>query len=438
VIALPFSNLFRDRRRLLRLLGEGGWIVAGQVFGAVGLLLFVRVVTGYLNPEQYGRLSLAITLGTLVCQLAMSGPMPGIARYYPIARERNQIPAFFRASARLMGYGTVATLGLGLALLCVLAALGHWDWLAPTALSIFMLQLTNYNAALSSIQNSARQRSVVALHNGAEPWVRIGAVAILMLLWRTDLAALAGYAVSALVVLMSQFFFARTLVPTSEAEGGDEKWWVASMWRYAQPFVAFNAFAWAQASSDRWALQTFVGTHDVGLYSAIMQLGYTPITIAIGLLATLVGPILNQRSGEATDHARNRSVHRISWALTAICLLATGVAFVLGSLFHEAIFAVLVGAQFRSVSYLLPWVLLAGGMVAAGQVLTIKLMSEMNTRALLAPKIVTSIVGVLLNFAGAKFGGMPGVVAATVVFAALQLAWLALRSTSLPAVPEAN
>jgi O-antigen/teichoic acid export membrane protein len=150
------------------------------------------------------------------------------------------------------------------------------------------------------------------------------------------------------------------------------------------------------------------------------------------LLTTFIGPILHQRSGDATDHSRNANVHRISWQLTLFCLLITLIAFVLALGMHEWIFALLVAPNYRSVSYLLPWVLLAGGLFAAGQVLSLKLMSDMNTATLLWPKLTTAVVGVGLNFLGAYYAGLHGIVMAAIAFALLHLIWLALLSASRP------
>lgn len=411
-------------------------MVLGQVAAAIGSLVLVRVVTGYLNPEQYGQLSLALTLGTLVCQVAMAGVVPGIMRYFTIAREKGDLPGYFKAAVKLMGYGTLATAALGALLLGGAAVAGWNNWLLPIALAIVLLQLTNFNGILSSIQNSARQRQIVALHSGIDPWLRIAlVVAVFALAGSNEATAIVGYAAASLLVLLSQAFFARRLVPQAAAttDEAEQRMWLGAMWAYSQPFVLFNIFTWAQSSSDRWALQAYVSTHDVGLYSALMQLGFTPITIVIGLLTSFVGPILNQRSGDATDHKRNANVHRISWLLTGLCLALTVIAVLVAMLLHSVIFSLLVAPQYRAISYLLPWVLLAGGLVAAGQVLTLKLMSEMNTKALLLPKIATSVGGVALNFAGAAFWGLQGVVGASVVFSVLQFAWFALRTKSPPA-----
>jgi hypothetical protein len=72
---------------------------------------------------------------------------------------------------------------------------------------------------------------------------------------------------------------------------------------------------------------------------------------------------------------------------------------------------------------------LAGGIFAAGQTISLSLMSTMETHIMMTCKIVTALVGVLINFAGAFFYGVSGVVFAGVLFSMLYCAWMMVLST---------
>ena len=60
-----------------------------------------------------------------------------------------------------------------------------------------------------------------------------------------------------------------------------------------------------QQVSDRWALAAFATEETVGLYSVLSQLGYAPVATVTTMVMTFLAPILYQRSGDATDRARN-------------------------------------------------------------------------------------------------------------------------------------
>ena len=428
------SMLKMPRQRAVRLLKEGGWVLFGQAIAVVGAVVLVRVMTQYLRPEQYGNLSLAITLGTLVGQVVIAGLAAGIVRYFPIAREAKDLAGYFRTVVTLGRWSFVATVAISVVLLAGIGVIWGVGWVVRALPAIVYLQLANYNAIFSGIQNSARQRKVAALHTGIDPWLRIAVVMpILSVVGPTDVGALTAYCLALLLIFLSQVWFARRLLANADTNGPTVREnWTRQIWTYSVPILAMNPLMWAQSNADRWALQIFSDTHVVGLYAALIQVGFTPIMLAIALVTNFVSPILNQRSGDATDPARNANVHRISWILTGICLAITLVAFVVALALRGPIFSLLVAPDFRSVSYLMPWVLLAGGSLAAGQVLTVKLLSEMNSRALLVPRLVTSLGGTVLTLMGARFAGIDGVVGAAVLFGFAQLAWLAVIAATAP------
>jgi len=173
-------------------------------------------------------------------------------------------------------------------------------------------------------------------------------------------------------------------------------------------------------------LQAFGTTSDVGQYAVLFQLGYTPVALFTGMVMSFLGPIMYQRSGDASDHARNANVHRLAWRMTHLSLIVTLLGFAITFALHDWIYALLVASEYRGSSYLLPWVVIAGGGFAAGQILALKLMSEMKSSAMTVAKIVTALIGILLNVIGAALAGMQGVVMALVVFSVIYFFWIAI------------
>ncbi|SUS08817.1 conserved membrane hypothetical protein [uncultured Defluviicoccus sp.] len=417
-----------DFDRLRRLAKEGGWIVAGQVAAVAGSLAAVRVLTEFLTPAQYGELALGLTIAGLVNQVVMGGVGNGIGRFYAIAAEKCDVGGYLNASRRLVGYATLVVLAMAGMLLLGLAWTDRTQWLGLAAAALIFALLAGYNSCLSSVQNAARQRQIVALHSALDSWLKIAlAVGVMLWLGTSSTAVVIGYALSAFIVTASQLVFLRRLASRHlhRAPGATPPaQWAGEMWRYGWPFSTFGVFTWAQQASDRWALQAFSSTADVGAYAALFQLGYTPISIATGLMVTFLGPVLFQRAGDASDPVRNRRVHRLTWRLTWTGIASTGLAFAIALAVHKWLFALLVAAPYRFTSLWLPWMILAGGLFAAGQVLALKLMADMRPAATVPVKIATAVLGIGLNAWGAAYYGLPGVVAAAVVFSAIYLGWM--------------
>ena len=414
-----------DYLRFRRLALEGFWILGGQVAAVIGALVLVRVLTEYLEPEQYGQLTLGLTIAGLVNQVVMGGLTAGISRFYSIAAEKNELSGYLNASQGLMGYAVITAGAITLISIAGLLSMRHSQWIVLVSAALMLSVFNGFSSALGGIQNAARQRAVVALHGGVEPWLRI-LLAVGMMIWlgSSSTAVILGYAFSSLIVTGSQLFFLKRLISADQPILNTSDNWRQQIWSYSWPFSVFGVFTWLQQISDRWALQTYASGHDVGLYAVVFQLGYVPIGLALGMAMTFLGPILYQRSGSTTDQNRNMDVHQIAWRITFAGLAITALAFVLTLLLHEEIFQLLVATKYHEVSYLLPWMIVAGGVFSSAQMLALKLMSEMKTAVMTTAKIVSAILGVILNIYGASQFGSQGVVAALVAFSCIYFFWM--------------
>jgi O-antigen/teichoic acid export membrane protein len=196
--------------------------------------------------------------------------------------------------------------------------------------------------------------------------------------------------------------------------------------RYGWPFAAWGVFTFAQQVSDRWSLGLFGGPEDVAQYAVLFTLGYYPMSLITMLVLELVSPIMFRRAGDGQDKARVGRANRMSNQLVLWVLGATGAGWLLASLTHERVFAWLAAAEYGAKSHLLPWILLGGGLFAAGQMVSMRYLNHGESRSLLRPKVATAIGGIGLNLAGAHWWGLEGVVAGVVVFSAVYLAWMLL------------
>lgn len=411
--------------RISRLSREGSWVVLGQVAVVTGSIVLVRVLTQYLHPTQYGQLALGLTLAVLVNQVTMGAVAETVGRYYSVAVERKYLGGYLRDSARLLLVAVALTSMFGAIGVCSLLLLGMSSWI-PLVMATLLLALVNgARATLTSIQAAARQRAVVAFHTGLDAWLKIpAAVTAIFLMGTSSTAVIVGYAASSTLVAVFQFMFLRRSIRVADLSEMRDAEFGKQMWAYGWPFATWGVFTWMQLSSDRWALELFSNTEEVGQYSVLFQLGYTPIVMATGMAVSFLAPIFYARTGDAKDTARHAGVERTTWKLTIACLAFAMAGGAAAFTFHESIFALFVGAHFRRASRLLPWVVLSGGLFAAGQVLSLKLMSELKSGRMVTAKIVSSLVGVAANVIGAWKLGLIGVLAGLLIYSTIYLSWM--------------
>jgi len=424
--------------RVKRLAKEFLWVGAGQLAAVAGGLIGIRLLTQALSPVSYGELALALTVATLAQQVVL-GPVAGaMLRFFAPAHEAKQLHSYLKGSRRLLADGTGVVLALAVLSGLALFLSGQTKWLSLLVGAFLYSLLSGYCAALDGIQNAARQRAVVAWHQGLGQWLRFSMALAIIAIWGArSSAAMLGYTIATSAVLASQIFLFRRKIVSMLSEQSASRDAVASCWTrpmrgYAWPFVIWGLFTWAQMASDRWALQLCGPPSAVGLYAAVYQLGYYPMILLSGFLSQLVLPILFGRAGDGTDKDRLAGSHRLNRLIFSSSMLLTLMGGLVAWTFHRQIFAMLVAPEYQQVSPWLPAMVLAGGLFAAAQVAGLTLLSEVDTKRLIAPKIVTALLGVGGNLVGAFWFGLPGVVCASVLFSMTYLTWVWLLTLGRP------
>ncbi len=417
-----------QRERVLRLSMEGMWVIVGQISVLIASLVLVRVLTARLSPDQYGEIALGLALAALLNQVVMGGVTAGIGRYYSIANEKNDLGSYLKGSRYLVACSSVAVLSIGIVFMA-------WQyfifdatyWLSLAAASLAFSILTSWKTVLTCIQNAARQRKIVACHGALDAWLKI-LLALAAILWlgASATSVLIGYICSTIITIIFQlaFFFRTNSLRQPSKE--NSKQWRQEIWNYSIPVSVWGSVLGIQQISDRWALEFFSTTYDVGQYAVLYQLGFSPVILISGVAIGFLTPILYQHSGDTTNSDRNAAVHILCWRIIILSLMMTLIVFFIALCINKWFFQVMVSEQYRHFSYLLPWLVLAAGLFSGGQLLNLKLESELRPMTMVTAKVITSIIGISLNIIGSKLKGAEGVVIAMVAFSAIYFIWMAI------------
>lgn len=407
---------------------EGVWLVLGQIASVTGSLIIVRVLTETISPSEYGILSLALTVPVMGSQIVMSRINPGVARLYSVASEQNNLVSYLATVRKLVFAAMVVIMLSGVSVVVGMYAFGFAGSISICLAALTLALIGAYNGTVSAIQNAARQRSIVAFHSGLEPWLKVVLLVSLSAFVKLDsLRVTVVYIFASLLLTISQVILLRRTIPFDTGRIGnvDNKTnWASEIALYSWPFAIWGVFSCLQQVSDRWALEVFSTKDNLGQYVLLFQLGYSPIIMVLNVAGNFFTPILFQRSGDATNSERNKLTHVIAWKLSHLALGLTVVGFCVSLLFHKTIISIFAAREYHATSYLLPWLILAGGVYSSSQMLALKLMSEMKPRTMFWCKVVTSALAILFNILGACFGGVYGIVFAVLCFAMISYLWM--------------
>lgn len=407
----------------------------GQIATFAISIASVRVITGLLSPEQYGIMALGATLSQFAPQLLFGPLSNGILRYYATAHERDELKYFWTATWILLKHTTLIALVIGITGIILLLAFGQQQWLPVSLVALALSVTSGYNSVLENLQQAARQRKLVAFHQTLLQVMR-QLIAIGFVTFISPLGVLGFFAslLSSILVICSQLFFIRRSFDFDFVNALADKEsftgaYIEQLKRYAWPFMLWAPFTWLQLASDRWALQNYSSTYNVGLYTSLYVIGYFPIVTFWNVVTQFVTPIIFKRSGDGSNQERLIKANQASVLIGLGCIAVTMISFFIAHATYATFFSLFTGEKYHEVGWLFPWMLLSGGLFSAGQLLAITSMNRASTSSLISPKIATAIIGTLSNVIGAALFGLEGVVFASCLFSAIYLVWIFFTTT---------
>lgn len=370
-------------------------MLAGQ-FGTVVLgLVALRVITEILDPVTYGTVALVLAGLGLGKGLFLSPWLAAQLRFHPDAARQGQLWSLYRAVAGVCGVGIV------LAAVTVSFGLSHWvtgvgeTWV-PIVFAVAAVWLVA-DAAISVVLNflnSELLQGPLSAVRLADAFLRPAvAIAAVVLFAGGAILFVAGQAMGALLLaaFAAPILFRRgrkkghhTTVPSHYSR------WVRQILRYSGPLVPMAVLQWAIHLGDRYILEFFHGSQEVGLYSASYGLASQPFLMLSGVTTLLLRPRLFRVSDDANLARRYRRI----WLRTLVLIGGLGLLLVL--VFHQWIARVLLAEEYRVAAGLIPLIGAAYLILAIGQGLENWAMAEQRTRRILTAGIISVIVSIAL------------------------------------------
>lgn len=423
---MSFHRKLRSAQALIKSFqAEAAWVFAGQALALVGTLVGVRVLTDFLPPDAYGTLGLAMTISALFTEVVIGGLVHGFTRFYSVAAKAKRIDTYLTSVRRLTLLAVLIALVVVVAATPIVITLTDvFDLYTCVAIGIFA-SLFGTSAALNAVLNGARNRKIVATSSILDTWFRV-VLALLAMSWfgATATVVLYAYCLGLVVVVARQVFHVRLLLHSADASGSpieaNNREWTREILVFALPISLWGIFTWAQQVADRWALEAFRSTTEVGFYGVLLQLGFFPMTVVMGVLGTFLAPIIFEKTDDQTRSIMRE--HDLAWRkLLYVMLGLSAIAAFVAYIGTDWLFSLLVGESYRHVGPFLPLMVLAGGFYGTAGLLSMRLMSHMRTGQLARIMISSSMIGIVLIAFMTQYHGLFGTVLGKLLFGAIYL-----------------
>lgn len=399
------------RIRFGGLLGETTWITIGQLLIALGGLVGIRMLTHSLSPEEYGTMGLGMAIASLVGQIFYWPVSNGATRLYSVAVDKNDVAGFFYGINKIL-----AASGLVVVIAFLLAHVFFSDE-SDNLKFYFLLPLCVYaissgcGSVYAGILNASRRRAAIAISQSVEVWARfVAAYFLIKQFGNSSYLAFIGFSAASLTITFWQYMVIRSAFTYVTEKYDKSKGWILEISSYIGPFFLIGIFSGLSTSSDRWILNSFASSGEVGLYVVLYQLGYYPISMIIGIIVQLMEPIIYQRIGSINNPADVGSATRLVNVTTATSLIISIIASLIALIAKDFVFVIFTPASYHSAASYLPIVVLSGGFFAAGNALAMKIQAYKLSNMLIKPKIGMATIGFLSNIYGAHSYGLKGIV----------------------------
>jgi len=400
------------------------YLPAQIVPGIIGFVS-IPVVTRLFPPSEYGLYNLA--MATVMILTTLLGWLPmSIIRYYPAYARQDRLDVF---------NGTMVTLTL--VMLAVLSALYYavllitGAWISRQLRHLLMLGglLFIVTCVFTLLQHFLRSRRLAGRYSGFAVWQSAAGFGLGIALIFTSGAGIEG-------LLLGSILSTTVVLPLlwREAASGGTPLQASRIdlhaakisFTYGFPLVLGNLAAWVLSLSDRYMLEFFRNSYEVGVYSMSYNIADKSLALVTALFWMAAGPIgmdLWENSGERDSQQFVTEVTRLYlWACVPI---------VVGlSVLSKLIVAVLAGSGYADGHKVMPYVLSGVLLLGLQQRYQSGLLFHQKTGLITLALAVAGLLKVLLNiFFIPKYGYFAAAITTLASYAVLLflMMWLSRR-----------
>jgi len=398
---------------------ESSIIIIGQILIFLASIGGVKILTTVMTPASYGELMLFNTVFIFSTMLLYNPLQQATGRYFNnyyyqgIGKLKMLETAVIRITKKNYLYNLIAVSAFAIFFVVYKGFSSLYGCLFLLIYCISFSQFTLYITVFNTLKFRIISSWLPLLERILKPVC--GALLIYYIADKANFA-LAGQAIGGVIVLLLSIHFYRKYINANHLKEklNEETEDVDKNFVYFMRSIPIRTiFLWIFLSSDRWVLEVFRSSKEVGLYSALSQIGYSPVAQIASVVSIIIGPYIynseSVKSGFTIVHKRI-----INYG-TSLFIVFTFFMFFGAWLLKDLIYKYLIDESFNEVAYLLPYVVLSGGIFVTSQYYGLKALIRLKPELLVLPSAISAVVGTLLYALLGYLKGINGIVYANLI-----------------------
>lgn len=302
------------------LIKDMGKYLPAQIIPAIIGFISIPIITRLFPPGEYGNYVLVIAtvgvLSTIVGWLSMS-----IIRFYPAYERDGKLDEFYGNIIKLTIISILVVSLIASGIFIVLRSHISTKLYPLVWLGMPVFILTSGFGVLLHFLRAKRQ---VSWYSGFRIWNSIAAISFgiwLVMAFHFGVNGLLwGYILSLAIVF--PFLWKKAVGGVSSSPKGISFPLTLEMTKYSFPLVAGNLAAWILSLSDRYILEFFRGSQEVGIYSASYSISEKSIMLLGALFMLASGPISMNIWEKAGKERSQEFISKLTRYYLIICLPA--------------------------------------------------------------------------------------------------------------------
>jgi O-antigen/teichoic acid export membrane protein len=412
-----WNQLMSYKDSCVGLSGDMLSVGASQALAAIGQIIGIRLLTEALSPTVFGEIALIVGASMLATSVLINPTMQALLRYYPECAQSGEGALAERMARRRILSMLWWALPLSLPLLLIGLVQG---WFGPVAALLLLLlaAIDGMKMFRTTVMNATRQHHRYGLWLVGEAWGRplLAYGATLWLGIQVELVLIA-YIVVSLALYASLSHSIDPHAPTTVDRNVQEGDLLRRFEAYARPLIPLGVVGWVSSMGDRYMIGSLLSAQSVGMYAAAYSLASRPLLMLSSIAETSIRPVYYDAVARQDRQASRK--YLVVWL---VLVLAGGVAAcALLTVFHRQLAGVLLGAEFREGSYLMPWVAAGYGLLALSHVTTRICYANDATRSVLTTETAGALCAVVIGFPLIYAVGLKGAAMAVPLYFGIQL-----------------